>query len=90
MVLLRVDEIELPNAGDHSGFAAGTVSGAVSVVDWKDVRVICHGAFKAKSSDSISYGGGVRLKVGGIPMPSVGSSSTGISGISSSLIYWTR
>ena len=47
-------------------------TGEAVVVDWKTSKVACHAPIAAKSSDDISYGGGVRFKVKGIPMPAVG------------------
>jgi len=73
VVVVRVDAFDLPRVAEGS-FVAGSLAGSAVVVDWKGERALCHGVFEAKSSEQISYGGGVRLKVGGIPMPAVGGS----------------
>lgn len=71
VVILRVDDMVMPEASGDS-FSGGDLMGAAVVVDWKTEKLVCHTAVTAKSSDDINYGGGVRFKVKGIPMPSVG------------------
>jgi len=72
VVMLSVDEMHAPLV-DAKAFTGGSLAGAVAVVDWKTEKVLCHGPVEAESSGEISYGGGVRLKLGGLPVGTVGS-----------------
>lgn len=71
VLVLDVDELTPPSA-DSSGWSQGELSGAVDVVDWSSDKTICHVPITAKSSDTVSFGGGVQLKFHGIPSPTIG------------------
>ncbi len=74
-IVLYIDVGTL-NAPDVQGssFIGGDLDGALNVLDWKTEKVLCRTRITAASSAQISYGGGVRMKVMGIPSPSVGGS----------------
>lgn len=53
-------------------WAPGVLHGGLVVVDMATERPICQAVISAESSEDISYGGGVRLRVKGIPTPAIG------------------
>ena len=71
VLVLDVDELTPPSA-DSAGWTQGELSGSVDVIDWASEKTICHAPIAAKSSDSVSYGGGMQLKFHGIPSPTIG------------------
>jgi hypothetical protein len=71
VVVVRVDEMATPTV-EGSSFTGGELTGSAALVDWKTAKVVCHHAFTAASSNEVKFGGGVRLKMHGIPGPAVG------------------
>jgi hypothetical protein len=74
IVVLDVAEFSAPRV-ENGSFEGGELSGQVIVVDRASRRAICHAPVSAQSSESVEYGGGVRLKVKGIPTPAMGKKS---------------
>ncbi|MEO7113518.1 MAG: hypothetical protein ABI183_23975 [Polyangiaceae bacterium] len=71
VLVIDVDSFEAPKE-DADGYAGGDLQGSLDVVDWLTNKTICNAPISAKSSDTISYGGGMQLTFHGIPSPTVG------------------
>jgi hypothetical protein len=71
VIVIRVDEMASPTV-EGSSFTGGELTGSAALVDWKTAKVLCHHRFTAVSSNEVKFGGGVRLKMHGIPGPAVG------------------
>lgn len=76
LVVLAVDAITLPKV-DGDAYELGEVDGRVIVFDRAHNRTLCQSPIHAESSETVKYGGGVRLKVRGIPTPAVGKKGLG-------------
>jgi hypothetical protein len=75
-LLVVLDLTSLEPARVSSGeFEGGALEGRVVVVDRASGRALCHASVSAESSPSVEYGGGVRLKVRGVPTPAMGKKS---------------
>jgi hypothetical protein len=71
VLVIDVDTFDAPKT-ESTGFIGGDLEGALDVVDWSTGKTICNAPISAKSSDGITYGGGMQLKFHGIPSPTVG------------------
>jgi hypothetical protein len=71
VLVIDVDSFEPPKE-DADGYAGGDLEGSLDVVDYLTNKTICNAPISAKSSDTISYGGGMQLTFHGIPSPTVG------------------
>lgn len=71
LYVIVVDELTTPIVAG-SDWTGGSLSGGVVVYDVATEKPLCQATLTAGSSASISYGGGVRIKVRGIPSPKVG------------------
>ena len=71
VLFLRVDAMTAPSVSGSS-FVGGSVHGVASAVDWKTEKPLCSARLDVESSDEVSYGGGTKIKVHGIPVGTVG------------------
>jgi hypothetical protein len=71
VVVTTVAQAKLPVVTQEA-FTGGELVGAIAVVEWKSGKVLCRAALAASSSDTVKFGGGATLRVGGIPGPTLG------------------
>jgi hypothetical protein len=71
LYVIVVDEVIAPIVSG-SDWTGGSLVGGLVVYDVATQKPLCQTPINAASSASISYGGGVRIKVRGIPTPTVG------------------
>lgn len=71
MYVLAVDTMTAPLVSGQD-WAGGSVKGALVVVDYATEKPLCQTPISAENSAQVSVGGGVRIKVRGIPSPTMG------------------
>lgn len=71
VLVIDVDSFDAPK-DDTDGYVGGDLEGSLDVVDSLTNKTICNAPISAKSSDTVSYGGGMQLTFHGIPSPTVG------------------
>jgi hypothetical protein len=71
LFVLVAEEMAAPVVSG-TDWTGGIVTGGLVVIDLATEKPLCQAPLTAESSQSIKYGGGVRIKVRGIPSPTVG------------------
>lgn len=74
LVVLWIDKLKMPKVTDD-GFSAGSLDGRAFVFDTKTEKIVCGKQVSAQSSDTIQTGGGMKIKVKGVPLGTVGGTS---------------